>query len=379
MSTPRLIVLVTVLTFFCLSPCANAAGIQGVVVAVVDSEIISLSTGRPSPIRVRLRGVSGPRNDAPMNEVALHHLADLLMDKRVTVEPTGIDQAGNIIGMVFDRERDIGMQMIRDGAARYDRSLDAGADASLGRLYAECETAARGEKRGIWQDNVIPISNLTDAPATAKADTTDGPVLHQPKQAAGRPARALSAQAKSDLLTTTARALVDREQYETALPLAREAVELMPSSAVAQKNLALILTSLGQHEEALSHVREALRLDPNMDKAHYVLALIFSRQHRFAESVRENRAAIRLNPNYAKAYYNLGVSLNDMGRFDEALAAYRNAERLAPEQPVIKYNLGWTLYRLGRVNEARVKWQEVIKMGDPILAQVALSALSRLP
>jgi hypothetical protein len=60
------------------------------------------------------------------------------------------------MGKVFLRETDIGAQMLRDGVAWFDTS---GRLAESDRqIYAECEKAARAERRGLWQaaDPIAP-------------------------------------------------------------------------------------------------------------------------------------------------------------------------------------------------------------------------------
>jgi tetratricopeptide (TPR) repeat protein len=369
----------TLLSLFFLASTARAAAVRGVVVSVPDYRTISVSTGAAVPLRVRLRGVGTSKNSASMAEVARQHLSQLVMGKDVSVETIGLDQTGDIVGAVFAGEMDVAMQMVRDGAAPYDGDYDGGPDASTGRLYAECESAARGEKRGVWQDRAPADLNFADASGAHNnsASIRDG---SQPTaQVRDDKAKGEGPTDKAERLSDAAHGLLQRGQAQVALPLAREAVELAPASAEARKNLALALADTGQYDEALKHCREALRLDPKMDTAHNVMGKILHGQGRLAGAVAEYREAIRLNPGYAKAHYNLGVTLYAMGRFGEALSAYQAAERLAPEQPSIKLNMGWAFLRLGRANDARAKWQDAAIMGDPVVANAAQEALRGLP
>lgn len=369
----------TLFSLLCLASTSRAAGVRGVVADVLDSRTISVSGGATAPLRVRLRGVGVPRNDPSMTEAARQHLAQLVLGKEVTVETLGLDQSGDVVGAVFVEEMDVGMQMVRDGAAPYDSSYGGGADALAGRLYAECESAARREKRGIWQESTSAGSEFADAPGAGDngADVRDG--FEPTARLSADRTKGEASRDKVKQLSAAAHGLLQRGQAEAALPLAREAVELAPASAEARKNLALALADTGQYDEALKHCREALRLDPGMDTAHNVMGKILHGQGRLTGAAAEYREAIHLNPDYAKAYYNLGVTLYAMGKFGEALAAYRGAERLAPEQPVVKFNMGMALFKLGRPGDARAKWAEASAMGDPAVARLAQEALRRLP
>jgi hypothetical protein len=69
----------------------------------------------------------------------------------VTVEYTHLAE-GFLEAKVFLNGIDIGSQMLRDGVAWYDRSSNYELSETDRDLYAQCEQAARNEKRGLWQD-----------------------------------------------------------------------------------------------------------------------------------------------------------------------------------------------------------------------------------
>jgi hypothetical protein len=56
------------------------------------------------------------------------------------------------MGRVFCDDRDVGLQMIRDGVAWFDRSYESELAESERQVYADSEQLARNEHRGIWQD-----------------------------------------------------------------------------------------------------------------------------------------------------------------------------------------------------------------------------------
>jgi endonuclease YncB( thermonuclease family) len=81
------------------------------------------------------------------------HLAGFVFNRQVTVEYTGLGAGAMLIARVFCDDRDVGLQMIRDGVAWFDRSYESELGAQSQRLYADSEQAARSEHRGIWQDS----------------------------------------------------------------------------------------------------------------------------------------------------------------------------------------------------------------------------------
>ena len=79
------------------------------------------------------------------------HRAD--NEQTVVVEYTHLAD-GYLEAKVLLNGVDIGSQMLRDGAAWYDRSFEYTLSESDRELYARCEQMARDEKRGLWQDGM---------------------------------------------------------------------------------------------------------------------------------------------------------------------------------------------------------------------------------
>ena len=89
--------------------------------------------------------------DQVFGDVAKKHLADLVYDKSVLVEYAGISGDHSLNGRVLLEGADIGAQMIRDGAAWMDPSTQHRLSATDREVYEQSQVAARGERRGLWQ------------------------------------------------------------------------------------------------------------------------------------------------------------------------------------------------------------------------------------
>ncbi len=140
-----------VLTFVCGVVPASASVLQGRVVEVHDGRMVTVeNTGRL--IKVALKGTDAPEMDQPYGDIARQHLASLVLNRQVIIEYTGLGPEAVLIGRVLCDDRDIGLQMIRDGAAWFDRNYETNLGAMESGLYAESEQAARGERRGLWRD-----------------------------------------------------------------------------------------------------------------------------------------------------------------------------------------------------------------------------------
>src|SRR6266567_3134938 len=185
--TSTLRITVIAATLLCLAQVATAVTLQAKVTEVRSGNTLIVSNIN-RPISVRLKAVIPPEVGQPFNDVAREHLRALVLDKTVTIEYSHLADS-YLEAKVFLNNVDIGSQMLRDGVAWYDHALDYELTQSDRDLYAQCENAARAEKRGLWQDQspVAPweyrrlqaaqlarISGSTSLRQTAKSRTKSG-------------------------------------------------------------------------------------------------------------------------------------------------------------------------------------------------------------
>lgn len=130
---------------------ADASSLFGKVIDVNSGDVITVFNLN-RPVRVRLLGVDAPEMNQPFGDVAKKHLADLVFDKSVLVEYSGIGPDSSLSGRVLLGSSDVGAQMIRDGAAWVDPGNRHRLTATDREVYQQSEQAARSERRGLWQD-----------------------------------------------------------------------------------------------------------------------------------------------------------------------------------------------------------------------------------
>jgi endonuclease YncB( thermonuclease family) len=142
-------ILIPLFLLFSVSP-ANALVLRGRVAEVRDGQsIVVINGGRK--LTVFLEGVDAPELKQEFGDVAQQHLASLILDKGVEIDFDQL-QGDHVVGRVFCNQVDIGLQVIRDGAAWYDKtSADSLTEGERG-VYVEAEQAARNERRGIWEN-----------------------------------------------------------------------------------------------------------------------------------------------------------------------------------------------------------------------------------
>lgn len=134
----------------CLIPFdVQAASLFGKVIEVNSGDVLTISNLN-RPVRVKLLGVDAPEMNQAFGDVAKKHLADLVLDKSVLVEYSGIAADSSLTGRVLLNNADIGAQMIRDGAAWFDTNTHR-LSVTDRDVYQQSEQAARNERRGLWQ------------------------------------------------------------------------------------------------------------------------------------------------------------------------------------------------------------------------------------
>jgi endonuclease YncB( thermonuclease family) len=87
---------------------------------------------------------------------AFASLSGLIFGKSVTVEFSKRDRYGRIVGRVLLTGRDINLEQVRSGYAWHYKQYEREQTPAERKAYAEAETEAQKEKRGLWRD-VEPV------------------------------------------------------------------------------------------------------------------------------------------------------------------------------------------------------------------------------
>lgn len=146
----RFLLIAAVAALCCLCTEVQAASMYGKVIDVSSGDVITIYNLN-RPVRVKLLGIDAPELDQAYGDVAKKHLADLVHDKSVVVEYSGIAADRSVAGRVLLNDADIGAQMIRDGVAWFDPNNLSRLSATDRDVYQQSEQAARSERRGLWQ------------------------------------------------------------------------------------------------------------------------------------------------------------------------------------------------------------------------------------
>lgn len=132
----------------------------GTVTKISDGDTIHLNAPEQTKLRVRLYGIDAPETEKvnshtgrvskpgqPYGEEAKNALESKIMGKQVKLDILDIDKYRRMVGRIYLGERNINLEMIREGYAEaYIEYLKAPYKSK----FLEAEREARSEKKGIW-------------------------------------------------------------------------------------------------------------------------------------------------------------------------------------------------------------------------------------
>lgn len=127
---------------------------EGRVISVVDGATATVLTQSNTEFQVRCKGIKAPENERAFAARSGQRLADLLIDEAVTVRDAQRDSDGAIVGTILWNGRDICLEQINAGMARYDDASELRRVTT--QRYSEAESEARSKGIGLWGLNAVP-------------------------------------------------------------------------------------------------------------------------------------------------------------------------------------------------------------------------------
>lgn len=115
-------------------------------------------------------------------------------------------------------------------------------------------------------------------------------------------------------------ALMGEQKSDAALTAFSKVTELLPKSASAYVNMALVEINLHRLTDAEQHLRTALTVDPKATQAYSDLATFYRLENRIAEAQQVLEAGVEKNANGFVLYLDLASMLASQGKKDEAEA-----------------------------------------------------------
>lgn len=151
-------------------------------------------------------------------------------------------------------------------------------------------------------------------------------------------------------------------QIEGSIDATRRATELKPDDMEALANLGNALREAGRREEAIEVLRASLLQDGQYAESHLNLGVCLQEKGLYEEALQHYHRALDLKPDIAGVWANIGGSLKELGRYEEALEALKTAIAKNPKDTTALNNLGATYRTLGQVKKAVETYQQAIRI-----------------
>ena len=130
----------------------TAATLTGRVVRILDGDTVEVLDATQHTERVRMGGIDAPEKTQAFGTQAKQRLADLAGGQAVSVDWQKRYRNGRVVGRLLAADRDVGLQLVREGYAWWYRAF-ADEQSPVDRvLYAAAEQSARTARRGLWAD-----------------------------------------------------------------------------------------------------------------------------------------------------------------------------------------------------------------------------------
>ena len=136
------------------------------------------------------------------------------------------------------------------------------------------------------------------------------------------------------------------DEYEKAVQIFRQLVEMNPKNAHYHYALGVSLHDIRRYEEALEEKQQAIKQEPENAQYHDSLSVTLHEMGRYEEALKETQRAIELEPENAQYHDSLGATLHKMGRYEEALKETQRATELEPENTEYRNHLASILQNI---------------------------------
>ena len=144
--------LLAVILSACLVTPAAAERLTGRIIHVADGDTVTLLTGQNQSVRIRLSGIDAPEKRQPFGTRAREKMAFCAKGKTAVVDTHKKDRYGRQVGTVTVAGTDCGLELLKSGLAWYYAAYEKELPAAKRLPYRNAESAARRQKRGLWQD-----------------------------------------------------------------------------------------------------------------------------------------------------------------------------------------------------------------------------------
>lgn len=131
------------------------------------------------------------------------------------------------------------------------------------------------------------------------------------------------------------------KQYEQSIPEFNKAIKLNPKHSMTYNNRGVAyMDGLKQYERAIQDYNKAIELDPNNFIAYGNRGISYNWLKQNKLAIKDCDKSIKINPKYAAAYCTRGWAYDDLGQHERAIKDYDKAIELDPNDEWAYSNRG---------------------------------------
>lgn len=170
---------------------------------------------------------------------------------------------------------------------------------------------------------------------------------------------------------------LDRDAFQRAINIHKEAVEAVKNDWMILMNYASILTEAGDLSSAEEQYRAVLVWFRHNYQAHASLGQIMLQTGRLDTAEFHFREALRIVPDLGEASLGLAEVFGAQGKVDEGLAIYESQLAKNPDKGTLLFAIGMYLLKAGRHEEAKRRFEESLQANpDNPMAHASLGDIA---
>ena len=155
-----------------------------------------------------------------------------------------------------------------------------------------------------------------------------------------------------------------RNQYEKAIKICEDILNINPKSEDAYWIWGAILREQGRYEEAIEKFKQAIEIDSKSYASYGAMGDCFRELGRYDEAEKKYKKAIEINPESEQAYRGWGYCLSKFEHYEEAIEKYKKAIEIDPKSENGYGLWGDCLHKLERYEEAEKKYKKAIEINN---------------
>lgn len=154
------------------------------------------------------------------------------------------------------------------------------------------------------------------------------------------------------------------EQYEKAIRVYRQAIDLQPDYRDAYVNLFATLMAAESYDEAENLCHKLIALKPDLALSYYMLGNLYMAKADNKLAIKNYQKALSIKPDYLEALINSGHCYKKLSMYSRAIASYEQCLMIRPDMVNIEVALADAKIKAGYVNEAIALLEAVTKNSD---------------